>query len=97
LAEDIPTNQKVALFMLRRLGIEVDIANDGIEALALSGERDYDLILMGCRMPELDGYEATRRIREREQAFEPGMRVPILALTANATEEDRQACLDAEF
>lgn len=95
LAEDIPTNQKVALFMLRRLGIEVDIANDGIEALALSGERDYDLILMDCRMPELDGYEATRRIREREQAFEPGMRVPILALTANATEEDRQACLTA--
>ena len=90
LVEDNPTNQKVALLTLRRLGYAADVASDGVEAVEAAAKSDYDLILMDCQMPDMDGFEATKLIR----ASSPhGAQVPIVAMTANAFAEDRQACL----
>jgi two-component system sensor histidine kinase/response regulator len=91
LAEDNPVNQKVALSMLRRMGLDVSVAKNGLEAVDAVRRTTVDLILMDCEMPELDGFEATRQIR-RAQA---GVRTPIIALTANAFEENRERCLAA--
>ncbi len=91
LAEDEPTNQEVTASMLRDADLLVDIAVDGRQALEMASERDYALILMDMQMPNLDGPAATRLIRRLPN----GDRLPILALTANAFAEDRQACLDA--
>ncbi|TAL22121.1 MAG: PAS domain-containing sensor histidine kinase [Aquabacterium sp.] len=91
LAEDNVINQEVAAELLRRAGLDVDIAPDGQAAVAMFGKRPYDLILMDLHMPQLNGLEATRLIRGREG----GHRVPILAMTANAFDEDRAACLQA--
>lgn len=90
-AEDTPANQKVARLQLERLGCEVCIASDGLEAVAKSEERDFDLIFMDCQMPGIDGYEATRRIRAGSR--QPGVR--IVAMTADAMIEARRRCLDA--
>ena len=92
LAEDNIVNQKVATLLLNRLGCRVDVAATGTEAIDLWARFPYDVILMDCQMPELDGFDATRAIRNRERA---GQHVPIIALTANAMEGDRQVCLDA--
>ncbi|MBC8166191.1 MAG: PAS domain S-box protein, partial [Bryobacteraceae bacterium] len=90
-AEDHKINQKVAEYMLRKLGCEVEIAVNGLEAVkACSGTR-YDLVLMDCQMPEMDGLTATRHIR----ALEGGWSIPIVALTANAMEGERERCLAA--
>jgi CheY-like chemotaxis protein len=89
LAEDNPTNQVVAFGMLRKLGYDdVAIAGDGAQAceMALTGE--YDVILMDCQMPEMDGYEATRQLRAA------GFTAPIIAITANAIKGDRERCLE---
>jgi len=92
LAEDNLVNQKVALIMLQKFGIEADVVATGVEALdALVGVA-YDLILMDCQMPEMDGFEATRRIRERERG---SRRMPVVAMTANAMVGDREKCLEA--
>ena len=88
LVEDNPINQLVAQEMLESTGLIVEIATDGKQALKLWKERPYDLILMDCLMPEMDGFEATRQIR----SLEKDARIPIIALTANAMESDRQAC-----
>ncbi|HVS30065.1 MAG TPA: response regulator, partial [Thermoanaerobaculia bacterium] len=81
-AEDNPVNQRVVLRQLQRLGYQADVVANGVEAVvALDGAR-YDLILMDCQMPELDGFEASREIRSRE---ERGRRTPIIALTADAS------------
>ena len=87
LAEDNVINQRVATKMLEKYGYEVDLANDGAEALAAIRNNRYDLVLMDIQMPELSGLEVTERVRSE------GESCPIVALTANAFEEDRQACL----
>jgi two-component system, sensor histidine kinase and response regulator len=98
LVEDNLVNQAVALGMLNRLqGYEVVIAKNGheaLDALAARNERPFDVVLMDCHMPELDGFETTIEIRKREQAAN-GKRIPIIALTANAMEQDREDCLKA--
>ncbi|MHC4379822.1 MAG: hybrid sensor histidine kinase/response regulator [Planctomycetota bacterium] len=92
LAEDNSVNRKLAERILTTAGMEVDWAGDGNQALHMATERDYDLILMDCQMPEMDGYEATRRIRALGGH---GITVPIIALTANAMVGDRKKCIDA--
>jgi CheY-like chemotaxis protein len=92
--EDNPTNQLVARGMLEKLGLQVDLAGNGEEAIDALGSFPYDLVFMDCQMPVLDGYEATRRIREsHSQVKDP--RIPIIAMTANAIQGDRERCIAA--
>ncbi|NJL86756.1 MAG: response regulator [Leptolyngbyaceae cyanobacterium SM1_1_3] len=91
LAEDNKVNQKVALRMLERIGYSADLAANGHDAVRAVSEQPYDVVLMDMRMPELDGLEATRRIRHQHSADRPW----IVAMTANAMEEDRRECLAA--
>ena len=119
LVEDNPINQKLAVRLLKKFGYEVDVANNGREAIAKLGHYPYEAVLMDCQMPEMDGFEATREIRRRESersgsSYEPckgketwvsqsaidnqqpqAPRVPIIALTANATTGDQERCLEA--
>ncbi|MCB1736676.1 MAG: response regulator, partial [Gammaproteobacteria bacterium] len=94
LVEDNPVNQLVTRKMLEALGVRVDVADDGRQALELLNRKSYELVLMDCQMPNVDGYEATHRWRviEAERHLPP---TPIVALTANAMEGDRERCLDA--
>jgi len=94
LAEDNPVNQKVALTMLRKKGFFADVAKNGLQVLRAIKKKHYDLILMDIQMPEMDGFETTRIIRD------PGSdcsckEIPIIAMTAHAVEDYRQKCLDA--
>jgi two-component system sensor histidine kinase/response regulator len=91
LAEDQPVNQRVAQAILEQLGCRVDIAPDGRRAVQACIEKDYDLVLMDCQMPEMDGFEATRAIR----ALQKCQNIPIIALTANTMAGDRGKCLAA--
>lgn len=119
LVEDNPVNQKLASRLLKKFGYIVDIAGNGKEALTRLSQQAYDAILMDCQMPELDGFEATKIIRERETdrnaphgflSVQPQLfsvdsspraphasrpHIPIIALTANAVEGDRERCLAA--
>ncbi|HEY3312786.1 MAG TPA: response regulator [Anaerolineales bacterium] len=91
-AEDHITNQRLILLTLERLGYRADIAANGLEVLEALQRQQYDVILMDVQMPEMDGLETTRRIRQRS----PGEESPrIIAMTANVTKDDHQACLDA--
>ena len=93
LAEDNIVNQKVACRMLEKLGCYVDIAVNGLEAIDMWGEETdnvYDMILMDCHMPLMDGYQATKAIRKKETTTH----IPIIALTANAMEGEKQHCLE---
>jgi PAS domain S-box-containing protein len=92
LAEDNAMNQKVALRLLERLGYGADVANNGLEAIEALERKPYDVVLMDVQMPELDGLDATRRICERWPAE---TRPRIVAMTANALPEDREACFAA--
>src|SRR5437899_1330288 len=92
-AEDNLVNQRVAVRMLEKLGCRVDVATNGLEAVEATGRILYHCIFMDCQMPEMDGYEATRVIRQREART--GARIPIVAMTANAMESDRERCLVA--
>lgn len=95
LVEDHAINQQVAKHILERLGYHwVDIANNGLEAIAAYNKKQYDLILMDCQMPELDGYQATQKIRLIE-AEKGAPHIPIIAMTANALKGDRNLCLQA--
>ena len=96
LVEDNPVNQQVARSMLKALGCPAEVANNGQEALQALDLAAYDVVLMDCQMPEMDGLTVTRIIRERESENRGAARhVPIIALTANAFESDREACLAA--
>ena len=92
--EDNSVNLKVVQKMLKRLGLDYRSAADGAEALNMIGTSLYDLILMDCQMPRMDGYETTRRIRQLEQE-EDLPHTPIIAMTANAMTGDREKCFDA--
>jgi CheY-like chemotaxis protein len=92
-AEDNPVNQRVAVRMLERLGYRADVAANGFEALAALERTPYALVLMDCQMPELDGWETTRAMRQREA--DGARRTTIVALTANAMQGDAEKCLAA--
>jgi signal transduction histidine kinase/CheY-like chemotaxis protein/HPt (histidine-containing phosphotransfer) domain-containing protein len=94
IAEDNITNQKVALGILKKLGIPADAVTNGLEALKALESIHYDLILMDCQMPEMDGYETTKQIRNPESSVR-NQNIPIIAMTANAMQGDRQKCLAA--
>ncbi len=91
LAEDNAVNQKLALRLLQQMGYRADLASNGAEAVECVERQTYDLVLMDVQMPEMDGLEATRRIVTQQ----PGQRPRIVAMTANAMQGDREACLAA--
>jgi signal transduction histidine kinase/CheY-like chemotaxis protein len=91
LAEDNVVNQRIVSRMLVGLGCRVDVVGDGVQALEAVARGSYDVVLMDVQMPELDGLEATRRLRRQPH----GLQLPVVALTANVTDEFRQACLAA--
>ncbi len=92
LVEDNAVNRLVTKKMLETRGYYVDTANNGLEALASIQRKDYNLILMDCQMPEMDGYETTRRIRSSQDGVRS---IPIIALTAHALKSDREKCMEA--
>ena len=92
LAEDNPINQQVATAMLEKMGCQVTLAHNGREAVELAKPGRFDLVLMDCQMPEMDGFDATRGIRAQEVGHRT---TPIIALTANALHGDRERCLAA--
>ena len=91
LVEDNPTNQQVALGVLRKLGVQVEVAGNGKEALAILSAATFHLVLMDLQMPIMDGLEATRRIR-RDKSLSLDHQIPIIAMTAHAMSKDRDAC-----
>jgi signal transduction histidine kinase/DNA-binding response OmpR family regulator len=94
LAEDNITNQQVALGILKKLGLSANAVANGAEAVSALKDLPYDLVLMDVEMPEMDGYEATRQIRNPQSAIR-NHRVPIIAMTANAMKGDREKCMEA--
>lgn len=92
-AEDNPVNRKVTMNTLSKLGYQAKVVENGALAVDANSQQSFDLILMDCQMPVMDGYQATAEIRRREQAQEK--HTPIVAITAHAMEGDRQKCLDA--
>jgi CheY-like chemotaxis protein len=94
IVEDNLVNQRVAERMLEKLGCEVSIADDGRQALASCAATRFDLVMMDCQMPVLDGFAATEELRRRERD-EGRARTPVIALTANAIQGDRDRCLAA--
>ena len=93
-AEDNAVNQRLVAAQLARLGLHADIVANGVEALAAITQLPYDAVLMDCQMPEMDGWQATRELRAREQTL-GSKRMPVVAMTANAMSGDRESCLAA--
>ena len=92
LVDDNRINQRVAERMLEKTGCSIEIHGSGEEAIAAFERSRPDIVLMDCQMPGIDGYEATRRLRQLEHE---GQRTPIIALTAHASDEDRARCIEA--
>ncbi|MGD9582018.1 MAG: response regulator, partial [Vampirovibrionia bacterium] len=95
LVEDNLTNQKLTVKILSKLSLNCDIACNGVEAVEAYKSREYDLVLMDCQMPEMDGYEATRQIRHIENTNGKNKHIPIIAITANAMAGDAEKCLNS--
>ncbi|MDR1397778.1 MAG: response regulator [Desulfarculales bacterium] len=95
LAEDNIVNQKVATAMLKKMGHQVTVAVNGLEAVEILKEHVFDAVFMDCQMPQMDGYQATRIIRENNTENTDGKRLPIIAMTAHAMSGDREKCLAA--
>ncbi|MBI9019696.1 MAG: response regulator [Verrucomicrobia bacterium] len=95
IAEDNKINQLVADRILRRMGCTTTIVENGQLAIEASEKNGFDLILMDCQMPVVDGYEATRQIRLKERQTPDAPAIPIIAITAHAQERDRVKCFDA--
>ena len=94
LVEDNPINQMVAQKMLEKVGLKPKLANNGLQAMQLLNEQTFDLVLMDCQMPEMDGFDATREIRKLEiKAINQNL-IPVVAMTANVMSGDRERCLD---
>jgi CheY-like chemotaxis protein len=93
LAEDNPINQKVAKLLLQKMGHSVVVTATGLEALEVSAGENFDLVLMDLQMPQMNGYDAARAIRQREEGS--SRHTPIVALTAHAMKGDRELCLEA--
>jgi CheY-like chemotaxis protein len=94
LAEDSPVNQMVAQGILQKMGHRVDVVDNGLKAIDALKTNDYDLVLMDCQMPEMDGYRATRALRDSASGVRnPG--IPVIAMTAHAMAGDRDKCLEA--
>ncbi len=94
LAEDNPTNQKVAMFILQKMGLHVDVADNGVEALKKLSQKDYRLVLMDVQMPEMDGLEATKQIRSPASTVR-NHQIPVIAMTAHAVDGYHQICEEA--
>jgi len=94
LVEDNSVNQKIAIRLLAKMGCAVDVANNGQEAVDILTTKSYDLVLMDCQMPIMDGFETTRTVRKYEMETSKN-RTPIIAMTANAMQGDKARCLDA--
>jgi CheY-like chemotaxis protein len=92
-ADDQAVNRKLTMRQLERLGVEVDVAEDGRQALEAMSRVSYDLVFMDCHMPDMDGFEATEEIRRRERGGR-GKRTPIIALTGSVVGPDRQRCVE---
>ena len=92
MAEDNEINQELAKFIFQDLGWDLDIAENGLIALDMLGKSDYDILLMDIQMPEMDGYQATRKVRESSEDYAD---IPIMAITAHALKSEVQKCLDA--
>jgi CheY-like chemotaxis protein/HPt (histidine-containing phosphotransfer) domain-containing protein len=103
LVEDNPINAEVATGMLDRIGCKAELATNGREAIRLCSERHFDIVLMDCQMPIMDGFEATQQLRRLEAERTPGalgnreIRLPIIALTANVMDGDRERCMSIGF
>ena len=93
LVEDNLLNQRIVTFSLKKYNHEVTIANDGVEAIERFNEQKFDVILMDIMMPIMDGLEATVKIREIESLYIFKIRTPIIALTANTMDNDREKCI----
>ncbi len=93
LAEDNLINQKVAQAMLTSLGLNVDVVSNGKEAIDALAGKQYSLVFMDCQMPEMDGYQATRKIREKEASSGTGAHIPVIALTAHVIGDARAQCI----
>ena len=93
-AEDNPINQMFVIELLQQCGCTCDVVDNGDEALVALQQHRYDLVLMDCQMPEMDGFTAAREIRRREAAYGASRHIPIIALTASALKGDRERCLD---